>query len=98
VTSLDSGHDERERPGHPAADGRRRSACDEIVRSLPYHFGDPGGRRECAQAVRGSAGLVAVRDGRVVGFLTVIHHFEASSEITWMAVHAGHRDRGSGGP
>jgi ribosomal protein S18 acetylase RimI-like enzyme len=34
-------------------------ACDEVVRSLPYHF-------------------------------------EASSEITWMAVHAGHRDRGVG--
>jgi ribosomal protein S18 acetylase RimI-like enzyme len=71
-------------------------ACDEIVRSLPYHFGDPGGRRECAAAVRRGGGLVAVRDGRVVGFLTVVHHFEATSEITWMAVHAGHRDRGVG--
>jgi ribosomal protein S18 acetylase RimI-like enzyme len=46
--------------------------------------------------VRRDAGLVAVRDGRVVGFLTVVHHFEASSEITWMAVHADHRDRGVG--
>jgi ribosomal protein S18 acetylase RimI-like enzyme len=73
-------------------------ACDEIVRSLPYHFGDPDGRRECAEAVRRDAGLVALRDGRVVGFLTVVHHFDATSEITWMAVHADHRDRGSGGP
>jgi GNAT superfamily N-acetyltransferase len=71
-------------------------ACDEIVRSLPYHFGDPDGRRECAAAVRRDAGLVAVRDGRVVGFLTVVHHFEATSEIIWMAVHAGHRARGIG--
>jgi GNAT superfamily N-acetyltransferase len=71
-------------------------ACDEIVRSLPYHFGDPDGRRECAEAVRRDGGLVGVRDGRVIGFLTVVHHFEATSEITWMAVHAGHRGRGVG--
>ena len=76
-----------------AADG---PACDEIVRSLPYHFGDPDGRRECAAAVRRDGGLVALRDGRVVGFLTVVHHFETTSEITWMAVHADHRDRGVG--
>jgi GNAT superfamily N-acetyltransferase len=71
-------------------------ACDEIVRSLPYHFGDPDGRRECAEAVRRDAGLVALGRGRVIGFLTVVHHFEATSEITWMAVHAGHRGRGVG--
>jgi GNAT superfamily N-acetyltransferase len=71
-------------------------ACDEVVRSLPYHFGDPDGQRECAEAVRSSAGLVAVRDGRVIGFLTVVHHFATTSEITGMAVHADHRDQGVG--
>jgi len=71
-------------------------ACDEVVRSLPYHFGDPDGRRECARAVRTSPGMVAVRQGQVVGFLTLAHHFEASSEITWMAVHADHRGQGIG--
>jgi ribosomal protein S18 acetylase RimI-like enzyme len=76
-----------------AADG---PACDEIVRSLPYHFGDPDGRRQCSEAVRASPGLVALREGRVIGFLTVVHHFEATSEITWMAVHADHRDQGVG--
>ena len=45
---------------------------------------------------RASAGLVAVRDDQVVGFLTVVHHFEAVSEITWMAVHARHRGQGIG--
>ncbi len=39
---------------------------------------------------------MAVRDGQVVGFLTVTHHFEAASEITWMAVHARHRGQGVG--
>jgi GNAT superfamily N-acetyltransferase len=71
-------------------------ACEEVIRSLPYHFGDPDGRRECAEAVRASDGLVAVRDGQVIGFLTVAHHFEAVSEITWMAVHARHRGQGIG--
>ena len=30
----------------------------------------------------------------MVGFLTVTHHFEAASEITWMAVHVRHRGQG----
>ena len=71
-------------------------ACDEVVRSLPYHFGDEDGQRQCAEAVRAGPGLVAVRDDRVVGFLTVAHHFESASEITWMAVHARHRGQGIG--
>lgn len=71
-------------------------ACDAIIRSLPYHFGDPGGQEECARAVRSSDGLVAVKDGEVIGFLTVSRHFETSSEITWMAVHADHRRQGTG--
>ncbi len=70
--------------------------CDEVVRSLPYHFGDPEGNRECARAVRAGPGLVAVRQGRVVGFLTLAHHFATTSEITWMAVHADHRGQGIG--
>jgi ribosomal protein S18 acetylase RimI-like enzyme len=66
-------------------------ACDAVLRSLPYHFGDPGGQEECARAVRACDGLVALRDGEIVGFLTIEPHFETTSEITWMAVHAGHR-------
>jgi GNAT superfamily N-acetyltransferase len=72
------------------------SGCDAVIASLPYHFGNEDGRRECAEAVRGSAGLVAVEGDRVVGFLTVVHHFAETSEITWMAVHAGRRGRGIG--
>ncbi len=72
------------------------AACDEVVRSLPYHFGDPDGQRECARAVRTSPGLVAVRQRRVVGFLTLVHHVQNTSEITWMAVHADHRGQGIG--
>ena len=70
--------------------------CDQVILSLPYHFGDAAGRRECARAMRTSDGLVAVLGGRVVGFLTVQRHLESSAEITWMAVHAAHRGRGVG--
>jgi ribosomal protein S18 acetylase RimI-like enzyme len=70
--------------------------CDQIVASLPYHFGREDGRQACARAVRGQPGLVAVRDGTVVGFLTLERHFDQAAEITWMAVHADQRRRGAG--
>jgi ribosomal protein S18 acetylase RimI-like enzyme len=70
--------------------------CDQIVASLPYHFGQEEGRRDCADAVRRQPGLVAVLEGTVVGFLTVRRHFDQAAEITWMAVHADHRHRGVG--
>jgi ribosomal protein S18 acetylase RimI-like enzyme len=71
-------------------------ACDAIVASLPYHFGDEQGRRDCAAAVRSQTGLVAEDDGEVVGFLTFETRFEASAEITWLAVHAPRRRTGIG--
>jgi GNAT superfamily N-acetyltransferase len=71
-------------------------ACDAVIASLPYHFGNADGRRECAEAVRSRAGLVAMEGDRVVGFLTFVHHFPETSEITWMAVHADRRGRGVG--
>jgi ribosomal protein S18 acetylase RimI-like enzyme len=70
--------------------------CDQIIASLPYHFGQEDGQRECADAVRGQPGLVAMLDHAVVGFLTVDRQFDQAAEITWMAVHAGHRHQGVG--
>ncbi|MEX0989071.1 MAG: GNAT family N-acetyltransferase [Actinomycetota bacterium] len=78
------------------------AACDAVVASLPYHFGNEDGRRLCAEAVRSQDGLVAVErdpaagEGDVVGFLTFERHFEASAEITWMAVRADRRHGGVG--
>lgn len=71
-------------------------ACDAIVLGLPYHFGHEGGRTECARAVRAQAGLVAVEDEDVVGFLTLEHHGPRSAEITWMAVRSARRRQGIG--
>ena len=72
-------------------------ACDAIVLSLPYHFGQEGGRRDCAEAVRSQPGFVAVEDdGRVIGFCTFARHYDVSTEITWLAVNADDRGRGAG--
>ena len=70
--------------------------CDQIIASLPYHFGQEDGRRECADAVRSQPGLAAALDDTVVGFLTLQRHFDHAAEITWMAVHAHHRHHGIG--
>lgn len=66
-------------------------ACDAIVLTLPYHFGDEEGRRDCAAAVREQLGLIAEDGGEVVGFLTFEARFDECIEVTWMAVHAERR-------
>ena len=71
-------------------------ACDAVIASLPYFFGDPDGIRECAEAVRSQRGFVATVDAAVVGFITLAQHDPASAEITWLAAHAAHRRRGIG--
>jgi GNAT superfamily N-acetyltransferase len=71
-------------------------ACDAIIASLPYFFGDPTGVADCAKAVRSQPGVVALFDGGPVGFITLERHFPESAEITWMAVHADHRRQGIG--
>lgn len=70
--------------------------CDQIILSLPRHFGHESGRQACAQVVRSSPGWVAVLEGHVVGFLTIQDHFATTTEITWMAVQAQHRGQGIG--
>ena len=80
-----------------ALEGGDAEACDAIIASLPYFFGDPTGVADCARAVRSQRGFVAEVEGSVVGFLTLLRHSDESAEITWMAVHADHRRRGLGG-
>jgi GNAT superfamily N-acetyltransferase len=70
--------------------------CDQIILTLPRHFGYESGRQACVQAVRTSGGWVAVSDGRIVGFLTVQPHGTTTVEITWMAVQADLRGQGIG--
>ena len=71
-------------------------ACDAIVASLPYHFGNEHGRELCAAAVREQAGLVVTRGDQPIGFVTWRPWYAAAIEITWMAVHADKRRHGIG--
>ena len=71
-------------------------ACDAIIASLTYFFGDPDGVRDCAAAVRSRLGYVAMVDAEVAAFLTIEHHDPLSAEITWMATRADHRRHGLG--
>lgn len=75
---------------------RDAAACDAIVASLPYHFGDEHGIEMCAAAVREQTGLVATVADEAVAFITWRHWYETSAEITWMAVRSGERRRGIG--
>lgn len=71
-------------------------ACDAIVLSLPYHFGQAVGRQQCAAAVRAEPGWVCELDELVAGFCTYARHLDTSAEITWLAVHVDHRGSGLG--
>ena len=70
--------------------------CDAVIASLPYFFGDPVGVADCAKAVRSQRGIVSEIEGEITGFVTMLHHFPESAEISWMAVHAQHRRSGIG--
>jgi ribosomal protein S18 acetylase RimI-like enzyme len=72
------------------------AACDAVILSLPYFFGDPTGRDDCAAAVRSQTGFVATVDEAVAGFITLKSQFAGSMEITWLAVHESHRRHGLG--
>jgi ribosomal protein S18 acetylase RimI-like enzyme len=71
-------------------------ACDAIMASLPEWFGLEDGIRMCAEAVRSQPGLVCVRDGATIGFLTVERPSDRTAEISWLAVHRDERGRGAG--
>jgi GNAT superfamily N-acetyltransferase len=76
-----------------ATDGE---ACDHVVASLPYFFGQPAGIAACAEAVRSQRGWVAEAAGDIAGFITIEARFPESVEITWLAVRADRRRSGVG--
>lgn len=75
---------------------RDAAACDAVIQTLPYHFGDEAGRAECALAVRSQPGYASIVDDELVGFVTTATWFDHAVEITWMAVAHRCRRRGIG--
>jgi GNAT superfamily N-acetyltransferase len=80
----------------PLAPENDAIACDAIIASLPEWFGLEEGIIQCAADVRSQPGLVAERDGSVVGFLTMARPYPTTPEISWLAVRASERRRGIG--
>ncbi len=74
---------------------RDAGACDAIVAGLPEWFGNEQGILDCAHAIRSQAGMVAIDEAGVIGFLTWTLD-RGGAEITWMAVRATSRRRGVG--
>jgi GNAT superfamily N-acetyltransferase len=79
-----------------ALESNDAEVCDAIVASLPDWFADADGLREAAEAVRTHEGLVAVDGSAIVGFLTLVHLYPVTSEISWMAVRGDRRRTGFG--
>ena len=75
---------------------RDADACDAIVAGLPDWFGNADGIRQAAEAVRTHEGLAAEEDDELVGFLTLVHPYSTTSEISWMAMRRDHHRTGLG--
>lgn len=72
------------------------SRCVAINRSLPAWFGLEDGLAEAEEYLREHRGLVALREGEIIGYLTWHEHFAGSAEVSWMAVDPGHHRAGVG--
>ncbi len=70
--------------------------CEAIARSLPAWFGIEAGLVALRAELERGEGLVALRDGDVVGFITLQRRFPETWEITWMAVSPAMHRRGIG--
>ena len=70
-----------------AADPEDTAACVAILHALPDWFGIESSIVGYGEAIARLPTEVAVRDGRVVGFLTLKRHFAESGEIYVLGVH-----------
>lgn len=70
--------------------------CEAILRSLPGWFGIEAAIDHYAADMRRMTTLLARRDGRLIGFLSLNPHNEVTVEIHVMAVRAEHHRRGVG--
>ena len=68
------------------------AACESILAGLPEWFGIPEANRHYVDGLSALPSAVAIREGAVVGFVSIRDHGHGSAEIEIMAVHrASHR-------
>ena len=70
--------------------------CLDVIRSLPDWFGYDGAVEDVARALQTQQGFVALEGAVVAGFVAIEPAYDESLEITYLAVHAGHRRSGLG--
>lgn len=70
--------------------------CDQIIRSLPEWFGDPGANLKYVRAADRLESFVATVNDSAVGILTISPEFERSAEIVVIGVLPAYHRRGIG--
>jgi len=73
-----------------------RTACEQILRSLPGWFGIETALLEYAEATDRLPTFVAISEGETVGFVTVERHSQSEYEIHCIAVRDSLRGQGIG--
>ena len=62
------------------------AVCAEILATVPHRFGISQANEEYRRLADRSATLVAIDDGRAVGFVTVVRHSPHGAELAVLAV------------
>lgn len=78
----------------PSTDAR--TECEAVLRSLPQWFGIEQSLLDYVEATTRLPTFTALRDGRLIGFITLRQHFPGSWEVHCIAVHAECRITGIG--
>jgi GNAT superfamily N-acetyltransferase len=70
--------------------------CEPILRSLPQWFGIEAANQQYVLDIEANFTLIAERDGKAVGFLTLVQHSTYAAEIHVMAVLPAYHRQGVG--
>ena len=62
------------------------ATCAELLATVPHWFGMADANEEFRRVADRCPTLLAIRDGRAIGFLTVVRHSPHAAELHVMAV------------
>jgi ribosomal protein S18 acetylase RimI-like enzyme len=73
-----------------------RAPCEAVLRSLPKWFGIEEGLVMYADDTLRLPTFAALEGGRIIGFVSLMKHFDHAWEVHCIAVQAAFRDQGHG--